>query len=172
MLSNTRGYARAARTKTSLQTVLLTGASALAIATFASQAMAQSTGSTASDKVASKDATETVIVTGIRGSLKSSQGIKQNSDQIVDSVTAVDIGALPDRNVADALQRVPGITLQRTDTNRDPVRYGGSGNNIFIRGLPWVESLTNGRDTFSAINGRSLSWADVSASLPSMSCST
>jgi TonB-dependent receptor len=165
VLSNTRGYARAARTKTSLQTVLLTGASALAIATFASQAMAQSAGSTATDKVASKDATETVIVTGIRGSLKSSQGIKQNSDQIVDSVTAVDIGALPDRNVADALQRVPGVTLQRTDTNRDPVRYGGSGNNIFIRGLPWVESLTNGRDTFSAINGRSLSWADVSASL-------
>lgn len=154
-----------ASTKTSLQMALLTGASAFAIAV-SSAAYAQSTGSSATDSTAkNSDAIETVVVTGIRASLKTSQAIKRNSDQVVDSVTAVDIGALPDRNVADALQRVPGVTLQRTDANRDPVRYGGTGSNIFIRGLPWVESLTNGRDTFSAINGRSLSWGDVSASL-------
>ncbi len=108
---------------------------------------------------------ETVTVTGIRASLQSAQAVKRNSDQVVDSITAVDIGALPDRNVADALQRVPGVTLQRTDANRDPVRYGGTGNGVYIRGLSWVESLTNGRDIFSASNGRGLSFADVSADL-------
>lgn len=108
---------------------------------------------------------ETVVVTGIRASLTSAQAIKQTSDQVVDTITAVDIGALPDRNVADALQRIPGVTLQRTDANRDPVRYGGTGNGVYIRGLAWVQSLTNGRDEFSAANGRALSFADVSADL-------
>ncbi len=109
---------------------------------------------------------ETVVVTGIRASLlRSAQAIKKNATQLVDSISPVDINALPDRNVAEALQRVPGVTLQRTDANRDPVRYGGTGNTVFVRGLAWVQSLTNGRDTYSALNGRTLSWADVSASL-------
>ncbi len=138
-----------------MQKVLLGGASLLAIGAMVGPALAQVTGA----------GVETVVVTGIRASLQSAQSIKQNSDQVVDSITAVDIGALPDRNVADALQRVPGVTLQRTDQNRDPVRYGGTGNGVFIRGLSWVSNLTNGRDTFSATNGRSLSFADVSADL-------
>ena len=62
---------------------------------------------------------ETVVVTGMRASLESAQSIKQNAIQVVDSVTAVDIGALPDRNVAEALQRVPGVTLQRNDSPND-----------------------------------------------------
>jgi TonB-dependent receptor len=109
--------------------------------------------------------TEVVTVTGIRASLQSAQSIKQNSDQVVDSITAVDIGALPDRSVAEALQRVPGVQLTRTDALRDPVRYGGTGNGVFIRGLSWVSALTNGRATYSASNGRTLSFADISANL-------
>ena len=139
-----------------MQKVLLGSVSALAIGALVGPALAQDASSTP---------VETVVVTGIRASLASAQAIKQNSDQVVDSISAVDIGALPDRNVADALQRIPGITLQRTDQNRDPVRYGGTGNGVYIRGLAWVESLTNGRDEFSASNGRSLSFADVSADL-------
>ncbi len=155
-------------TRITLHAALLTGASAFAMA-LSSAAFAQSSGSVATGQAVA-DATkkgdiETVVVTGTRASLKTSQGIKKNSDQVVDSVTAVDIGSLPDRNVADALQRVPGVTLQRTDANRDPVRYGGTGNGIYIRGLAWVQSLTNGRDEFSAANGRALSFADVSADL-------
>ena len=139
-----------------MQKVLLGSVSALAIGALVGPALAQDASSTP---------VETVVVTGIRASLSSAQAIKQNSDQVVDSISAVDIGALPDRNVADALQRIPGVTLQRTDQNRDPVRYGGTGNGVYIRGLAWVESLTNGRDEFSAANGRALSFADVSASL-------
>ena len=58
-----------------------------------------------------------VVVTGIRKSLESAQAIKQDADQVVDSVTAQDIGALPDRSVSEALQRIPGVTLSRTATN-------------------------------------------------------
>jgi TonB-dependent receptor len=106
-----------------------------------------------------------VVVTGIRKSLESAQAIKQNSEQIVDSVTSQDIGALPDRSVSEALQRIPGITLQRTDNNNDPARLASEGGGIFIRGLSWVRSELNGRDIFSANDGRAVSFEDVSADL-------
>jgi TonB-dependent receptor len=110
---------------------------------------------------------ETVTVTGIRASLQSAQAIKQNSDQVVDSITAVDIGALPDRSVAEALQRIPGVQITRTDANTDPLRWAGYGNGVFVRGLSWVQSTTNGEEIFGAENGRSISFADISADLMS-----
>lgn len=114
--------------------------------------------SSASDKKA-------IIVTGIRASLRSARDRKKNAEQIVDSITAQDIGALPDRSVSEALQRVPGVTLQRTNEARDPARLSAEGGGIFIRGLSWVRSEFNGRDTFSANNGRSLGFEDVPADL-------
>lgn len=108
---------------------------------------------------------EEVVVTGIRQSLESAIEIKREAEQIVDSVTAQDIGALPDRSVSEALQRIPGITLQRTNENRDPARLASEGGGVFIRGLSWVRSETNGRDIFSANNGRALSFEDVSSDL-------
>ncbi|HEY0282538.1 MAG TPA: TonB-dependent receptor plug domain-containing protein, partial [Rhizomicrobium sp.] len=117
--------------------------------------------------IAQEEAVETVVVTGIRASLQSAQTIKQNSDQIVDSITAVDIGALPDSSVAEALQRVPGIQISRTDQPNDPLRWAGYGNGVFIRGLSWVKSLTNGEEIFGAENGRTISFADISPDLMS-----
>lgn len=119
----------------------------------------------AAPALAQEQQLESVTVTGIRASLQSAQTIKQNSDQVVDSITAVDIGALPDRSVAEALQRVPGVSITRTDSNTDPLRWAGYGNGVFIRGLSWVQSLTNGEEIFGAENGRSISFADVSADL-------
>lgn len=112
-----------------------------------------------------QDAMETVVVTGIRASLQSAQAIKQNSDQVVDFITAVDIGALPDNSVAEALQRVPGVQITRTDQPNDPLRWASNGNGVFIRGLSWVKSLTNGEEIFGAENGRTISFADVSPDL-------
>lgn len=119
---------------------------------------------TAQDQQSSDELSE-IVVTGIRASLESAQAIKKNSEQIVDSVTATDIGALPDRSVSEALQRIPGVTLQRTNENRDPARLASEGGGVFIRGLSWVRSETNGRDIFSANSGRNLSYEDVSADL-------
>jgi TonB-dependent receptor len=106
-----------------------------------------------------------VVITGIRKSLETAQSIKKNSEQIVDSVTAQDIGALPDRSVSEALQRIPGVTLQRADANRDPQRLSSEGGGVFIHGLSWVRSELNGRDVFSATDGRAVGFEDISADL-------
>lgn len=122
------------------------------------------TGAPEQEEVATADDDE-IIVTGIRASLRGARDRKKNSEQIVDSITAQDIGALPDRSVSEALQRIPGVTLQRTNAARDPARLSAEGGAVFVRGLSWVRSEINGRDTFSANSGRSLSFEDVPADL-------
>src|SRR5258708_40036413 len=93
---------------------------------------------------ANKDTTlEEVVITGIRKSLQAAQDIKRKAEEVVDSVTAQDIGALPDRSVSEALQRIPGITLERTNANRDPARLASKGGGVFLRGLSWVGSGSN-----------------------------
>jgi len=106
-----------------------------------------------------------VTVTGIRASLESSQSLKQNASQIVDSVTATDITSLPDRSVTETLQRISGVTVDRFLADDDPDHPSAEGSGVLIRGLPYVNSLLNGADSFSANNGRSLSFEDVPAEL-------
>jgi TonB-dependent receptor len=108
---------------------------------------------------------EEIVVTGIRQSLRSSQAIKRNSDVVVDSVTAEDIGALPDRSVTEALQRIPGVAIDRFNAGSDPDRFSAEGSGVVVRGLSYVRSELNGRDTFSANNGRGLSFGDVPSEL-------
>lgn len=97
-----------------------------------------------------------VVVTGLRQSLASAQAIKRTSEQIVDSITATDIGRLPDTTVAEALQRISGIQITR---NR------GEGSSIAIRGLTQVRTELNGRDIFSANGGRGLSFEEIGPDL-------
>jgi TonB-dependent receptor len=97
-----------------------------------------------------------IVVTGLRQSLESAQAIKRNADQFVDSITAQDIGRLPDVNVAEALQRISGVQITR---NR------GEGSAIAVRGLNQVRTELNGRDIFSASGGRGLSFEEVGSEL-------
>ncbi|TWI67769.1 TonB-dependent receptor [Pseudoduganella lurida] len=105
--------------------------------------------------------TATVVVTGQRSSIENAQKIKQNSDEIVDSIVAEDIGKLPDRSVTEVLQRVVGVTIDRTMSRADPEHYSVEGSGVSIRGLSYVRSELNGRDSFSANGGRSLNFEDV-----------
>jgi iron complex outermembrane receptor protein len=102
----------------------------------------------------------TVIVTGQRAALQSAQKIKQNADEIVDSIVADDIGKLPDRSVTEVLQRVVGVTMDRA-MQGDPQRFAIEGSAVAIRGLNYVRSELNGRESFSANGGRSLNFEDV-----------
>ena len=102
----------------------------------------------------------TVVITGQRAALQSAQNIKKNADEMVDSISADDIGKLPDRSVIEVLQRIPGITLDRAMTN-DPQHFSVDGNSVTIRGLSFIRSEMNGRDSFSANGGRSLNFEDV-----------
>lgn len=107
-----------------------------------------------------------VVVTGIRQSLANAQNIKRNSDTVVDAITATDIGALPDRSVTEALQRVPGVEISRFAGTNDPDHFSVEGSGVNVRGLNFVRSEFNGRDTFSAgIGGQAINFADVPAEL-------
>ena len=166
-------HAQSAVLRTAVRRALYPKASAVALGALGvvgsfvaiGQDQSQSSGSSRTQAAAQKVALEEVVVTGLRQSLESAQTIKQTSEQIVDTVTAQDIGALPDRSVAEALQRIPGVTLQRTDNNHDPARLASEGGGIFIRGLSWVRSELNGRDIFSANDGVEVNFEDISADL-------
>ena len=110
-------------------------------------------------------ADQEIIVTGIRRSLQSAQAIKRNSEVVVDSISAEDIGALPDRSVTEALQRVPGVSISRFSAGVDPDHFSTEGSGVVVRGLTYTRSEINGRDSFSANNGRGLSFADVPSEL-------
>ncbi|HEU4959181.1 MAG TPA: TonB-dependent receptor [Sphingomonas sp.] len=107
-----------------------------------------------------------IVVTGIRASLANSQEIKRNADTVVDAITAQDIGALPDRSVTEALQRVPGVAMNRFAGSNDPDHFSVEGSGVVVRGLTFVRSEFNGRDTFSAgVYGQAINFSDVPSEL-------
>lgn len=110
-------------------------------------------------------ALEEIVVSGQRSSIQSAQVIKRNSDQIVDSIVADDIGKLPDRSVTETLQRVPGVTIDHFMSLGDPEHFSAEGSGVAVRGLTQVRSELNGRDSFGASGGRNLSFEDVPAEL-------
>ncbi|MCY4753710.1 TonB-dependent receptor [Pelomonas aquatica] len=125
-------------------------------------ALAQTTPAPAASAAGAKPQNlETVVVSGRRAALQSAQKIKQDADEIVDSVNADDIGKLPDKSVTEVLQRIVGVTIDRTMAKGDPEHYSVEGSGVNIRGLSWVRSEMNGRDTFSANGGRALNFEDV-----------
>jgi TonB-dependent receptor len=78
---------------------------------------------------------EEVVITGVRASEQRSVELKRDAADIQDSISAEDIGKLPDTTIADSLQRITGVQI-----NRD----GGEGTSVNIRGLPQVGTLLNG----------------------------
>lgn len=72
------------------------------------------------------DNTEVIQVRGIRGSLTQALATKRMSDSVLDSVSAEDIGDFPDKNIGDALQRIPGVTVSRTYGEVDGVNIRGT----------------------------------------------
>ncbi|HEY6528469.1 MAG TPA: TonB-dependent receptor [Cellvibrionaceae bacterium] len=109
--------------------------------------------------------TEEIVVTGMRESLNTAQDIKKSADTFVDAISAKDIGALPDKSVTEALQRVPGVTVSKYAAPVDPDHFSAEGSGVVIRGLGQTRSEFNGRDTFTANSGSGLSFQDVSPEL-------
>ncbi|MXY90836.1 MAG: TonB-dependent receptor [Gammaproteobacteria bacterium] len=91
---------------------------------------------------------EEIVTVGIRGSLQAAADLKRNDARIIDAIAAEDIGKLPDNNIAEALQRVTGVSINR--------EYG-VGNEVSIRGLNNNRVEINGRSTLGdSRNGISL----------------
>lgn len=90
---------------------------------------------------------EEVVVTGsYSASLKKALDLKRNSTNMVDAITAEDVGKLPDNNLAEALQRVPGVQISRTN---------GEGQQISLRGLgpSFARVLLDGMPVSAASEG-------------------
>ncbi|MFG6429699.1 TonB-dependent receptor [Roseateles sp. LYH14W] len=136
-------------------------AAAQALMVLALPAMAQQAPAAAASAPGKAQTLETVIVSGQRAALQSAQKLKQDSDEIVDSIVADDIGKLPDRSVSEVLQRIVGVSMDRVMARGDPMRFSVEGSGVIIRGLTYVSSQLNGRESFSANGGRGLSFEDV-----------
>ncbi|SDQ32363.1 TonB-dependent receptor [Pseudoxanthomonas sp. CF125] len=95
-------------------------------------AFAQEANPVPSSSIAATDLDE-VVVTGYRYSIEKSLDQKRNANAVVEVITAEDVGKFPDKNVADALQRVPGVIVTRD---------GGEGKNVSVRGLSSELTLT------------------------------
>ena len=129
-----------------LRTCLIGSTSALALAFLTTPAAAQEAAvdpqGTTTEAVPESD--DDIIVTGIRQSLRASIQAKRDSGVISDVITAEDIGKFPDRNVAEALQRVPGIVINREF---------GEGERVSLRGT--APNLTK-----TLVNGHAIATAD------------
>ncbi|KRC78326.1 TonB-dependent receptor [Sphingomonas sp. Root241] len=82
-----------------------------------------------------------IVVTAIRRSLETAQAIKQNSDEIVDSIVAEDIGKLPDVTASESLARITGVQVSRN---------AGVAQGVTVRGLGDLSTTYNGREVFTA----------------------
>lgn len=104
-----------------------------------------------------KDEDEVITVQGVRGSISKSLNNKRYSTEIMDSISAEDIGQLPDANIAEALQRVTGIQMARS--------ADGEGSTVQIRGLSDNNVEINGQTTAGTSADRSVNFADIPSEL-------
>jgi len=101
---------------------------------------------------------ETIVVTGVRAAEEKAVELKRGADAIQDSIAAEDIGKLPDTTIADSLQRITGVQIDRV---------GGEGTSVNIRGLPQVGTLLNGESflTTSSIVSVQPNFGDIPSQL-------
>lgn len=97
------------------------------------------------------DASQEVVVVGIRKSLQKSLQVKRNADAQMDVITAEDVTKFPDVNVAEALSRLPGVTIDHSD--------GGEGNKVAILGI-------DSRLILTEMNGNPLATSSVGVADP------
>jgi len=121
-----------------LRSKLLLGASACALMGFAHPVYAQEASASSQEEGAAVDE---IVVQGFRQSLETAQAVKRESDQIVDSVLAEDIGKLPDQTVAETAARITGVSVERSN---------GEASSVRVRGLPDLTTTYNGREIFTA----------------------
>lgn len=112
---------------------------------------------------------EEVVVTGMREALRNSMEIKRDAFGVVDAISAEDIGKFPDTNLAESLQRIPGVSIDRTngEGSQVTVRGFGPGYNLITlngRTVPTAEvNLYGNRDNYSGGQGRSFDFSNIAA---------
>ena len=110
----------------------------------------------ADDAQPAEENIEVIQVTGIRGSLIRSMDLKRSSDGIVDAINAEDIGKFPDSNLAESLQRITGVSIDRQN---------GEGSRVSVRGFGADQNLVllNGRQMPVTTGSRSFDFANIAS---------
>lgn len=119
---------------------------------------------TSAPAVAQEDAIEEIVTVGIRGSLTSSMNMKRSGQGVMDGIVAEDIGKFPDTNLAESMQRITGVSIDRTSI--------GEGSRVTVRGVGPDFNLVmlNGRqmpgaglEETTASNSRSFDFANLAS---------
>jgi len=132
-----------------LRLTSLAAASGLLFASAAAQAQAAAPAPGAA--ASAPQTLETVVVTGIRQSLESSVNLKRHASGLVDGIVAEDIGKFPDTNLAEAMSRISGVSIDRSN---------GEGTKVTVRGMGPDYNLV-------LLNGRQMPGSNVDGSAPS-----
>jgi len=119
---------------------------ALAGALLSASGMAGAQNGSAAQGESDPEAVEEVVVTGFRSSLNAALADKRSATSAIDSVRAEDIAKFPDSNLAESMQRVPGVSITRD---------AGEGRNIAVRGLgsQFTRVRINGMEAMSTTGG-------------------
>jgi iron complex outermembrane receptor protein len=101
-----------------------------------------------------------IKVTGVRAAIEQAISIKQNSNEIIEAISAEDIGKLPDNSIAESLARLPGLAAQR---------IGGRASTISLRGFSgdFSGTLLNGREQVSTGDNRAVEFDQYPSELVS-----
>jgi TonB-dependent receptor len=152
MMIKAAGQARGGARNFRLVATLLAG-SALSVAVLPRAALAQDS----SDSGAGPSSGDEIVVTGIRQSLSKALDEKRNADSLIEVIQAEDIGKLPDQNLAEVLENIPGIQITRD---------AGVGTGVQIRGSNDNRTEINGVGTVGSGSGRGgISFEDVNAAI-------
>ncbi len=108
-------------------------------------------------RVKAKNEIEVITISGVRGSIVQSLNNKRFSSEIKDTISAEDIGQLPDENIAEALQRITGIQMTRA--------ADGEGTSIQIRGISDNNVEINGQTASGSSANRSINFQDLPSEL-------
>ena len=145
---------------------VLTSALLLALTTPAWAQDASLTTNTTTNAATQDPATlDTVVVTGIRGSLEGSMNLKRDSQGVVDGIVAEDIGKFPDTNLAEALQRISGVSIDRQlgEGSKVTVRGVGPDFNLVLLNGRQMPASNLGPGGSGVTNSRAFDFANLAA---------
>lgn len=111
----------------------------------------------------STDDVEVIMVKGIKGSLIKSMDIKRESDGVVDSITAEDIGKFPDTNLAESLQRITGVSIDRANGEGSRVTVRGFGPEFNLVTLNGRQMPASSLEATAASSSRSFDFANLAS---------
>lgn len=106
-----------------------------------------------------------IVVTGLRHSLVTNETIKRESSGIVDAITAEDIGKFPDTNLAESIQRIPGVTIDRINNEGSRVTVRGFGpefNMVTLNGRSMPGNTVSGQSASRAFDFENISADGIS----------